>query len=115
MAGWVWSLVARPLMASWRGGLASEKRALSGPQAKAYGSETFLAFRTLLSNHAVAPNANLSHPYFERARPRTMLIEEVETIWAPIAEADDWTAFAAAIEEIEDMGRAHGVETFTIN
>ena len=99
----------------WRGGLASEKRALSGPQAKAYGSETFLAFRALLSNYAVAPNANLSHPYFERARPRTMLIEEVETIWAPIAEADDWTAFAAAIEEIEDMGRAHGVETFTIN
>lgn len=99
----------------WRGGLASEKRALSGPQAKVYGGEAFQAFRALLENYAVASNANLSHPYFEREKPHTMLIEEVEAIWTPIAEADDWTAFAAAIEDIEEMGRAHGVETFTIN
>lgn len=99
----------------WRGGLASENRALSGPQASAYGGETFQAFRALLSAYDIAPNANLSHPYFARTRPRTMLIEEVEAIWAPIAEADDWAAFAAVIEEIGEMGRAYGVETFTIN
>eukprot|EP00873_Tetraselmis_striata_P031864 jgi/Tetstr1/452128/TSEL_039164.t1 len=99
----------------WRGGLASEGRALSGPQAALYGSETFLAVRDLLAGYDLAPDANLSHPYFKRPRPRTMLIEEVEAVWAPIAQADDWTAFATAIEEIEDMGRAYGVETFTIN
>lgn len=99
----------------WRGGLASERRALAGPQGALYGGEAFLRVRDLLARYESASDANLSHPYFKRSGPRTMLIEEVEAIWAPIAEADDWTAFAAAIEEIEDMGRAHGVETFTIN
>ncbi|AEQ53264.1 protein adenylyltransferase SelO family protein [Pelagibacterium halotolerans] len=99
----------------WRGGFASEKRALSSPQAALYDSESFSAFKALLAAYESAPDANLFHPYFARTEPRTMLIEEVEAIWAPIAAADDWAGFTAAIEEIEDMGRAYGVETFTIN
>lgn len=99
----------------WRAGPASEKRALSGPQAALYGGDSFAAFKSALAAYEPAPGVDLSHPYFARTKPRTMLIEEVEAIWAPIAEADDWTVLAAAIAEIEDMGRAYGVETFTIN
>jgi hypothetical protein len=39
-----------------------------------------------------------------------MLIDEMEAIWAPIAESDDWTAFHAALEEIELMRAAYAGE-----
>ncbi|WP_417579135.1 protein adenylyltransferase SelO family protein [Pelagibacterium sp.] len=99
----------------WRGGLASQGRALAGPQASLYNSKGFHAVRTLMADFEIAPTANLDHPYFEGRKPRTMLIEEVETIWAPIAEKDDWTGLESVLSEIADMGRAYGVETFTIN
>ena len=47
-------------------------------------------------------------PYFNRATPCTMLIDEVEAIWAPIAAADDWSALHAKIADIREMGQALG-------
>ena len=41
------------------------------------------------------PHHNLDHPYFARERPRSMLIDEMEATWAPIAERDDWSLFEA--------------------
>jgi hypothetical protein len=35
-----------------------------------------------------------------------MLIEEVEAIWAAIAEADDWAPFEAKVAAIRQMGDA---------
>jgi hypothetical protein len=35
-----------------------------------------------------------------------MLIDEVEALWAPIAERDDWSAFHAKIAAIRAMGEA---------
>ena len=49
------------------------------------------------------------HAYFRQAAPCTMLIDEVEAIWAPIAEADDWSAFHATISAIREMGHALGL------
>jgi uncharacterized protein YdiU (UPF0061 family) len=40
--------------------------------------------------------------------PCSMLIEEVEAIWAPIADADDWSAFEAKIAAVRAMGAALG-------
>ena len=37
-----------------------------------------------------------------------MLIDEVEAIWAPIAEADDWSAFVAKLDAIALMAEAYG-------
>jgi hypothetical protein len=37
-----------------------------------------------------------------------MLIDEMEALWAPIAEADDWSAFTSALAEIEQMRAAYG-------
>ena len=37
-----------------------------------------------------------------RDEPRTMLIDEMEALWAPIAERDDWAPLQAALGEIED-------------
>jgi hypothetical protein len=35
-----------------------------------------------------------------------MLIEEVEAIWAPIAERDDWSLFQAKLAAITEMADA---------
>jgi len=35
-----------------------------------------------------------------------MLIDEVVAIWAPIAEADDWSRFHAKIAAVRRMGEA---------
>jgi uncharacterized protein YdiU (UPF0061 family) len=49
------------------------------------------------------------HPYFRGERPCTVLIDEVEAIWDPIAAADDWSAFHAKVAAIRDMGQALGL------
>ena len=48
------------------------------------------------------------HPYWSEAAPQSMLIEEVEAIWAAIAERDDWGPLEAKLGAIRRMGDAHG-------
>ena len=48
------------------------------------------------------------HPYWNDFAPQSMLIEEVEEIWAAIAERDDWAPLEAKIRAIRRMGEAHG-------
>ncbi len=45
------------------------------------------------------------HSYWQE-EPCAMLIEEVEAIWTPIAERDDWTRFHAKVAAIRAMGDA---------
>ena len=47
------------------------------------------------------------HPYFAGTAPVTLLIEEVEALWAPIAEADDWRPFQAKLAAIETVRLAY--------
>ncbi len=49
-----------------------------------------------------------SHDYWSDEAPQTMLIEDVETIWAAIAERDDWAPLEAKIAAIRRAGEAHG-------
>ena len=91
----------------WRGGMASAPRASASPAAAAYGTGAFAPVREALLAYHTAPWVNLEHPYFERATPRTMLIDEMEAVWTPIADADDWSAFHAALGEIEQMRQAY--------
>ena len=68
-----------------------------------YG-EAWAPVRAALEGYAPRPGAQLDHPYFAGS-PCTMLIEEVEAIWAPIAERDDWSAFHAKIAAIRGWGK----------
>jgi hypothetical protein len=38
-----------------------------------------------------------------------MLIEEVEAIWKPIADSDDWSVFHAKLKAIDEMREAYGL------
>jgi len=89
----------------WRGG--DEARALASPSAEHYRSEAFEKLRGLIAAHPRAANANLDHPYFKRTVPRTMLIDEMEALWAPIAETDNWRPLYEAMGEIEEMREAY--------
>lgn len=92
----------------WRGGLASAERAAASPAAAFYETPDFAPLRAAFAEHETAPDPRLDHPYFQRRTPCGMLIDEVEAIWAPIAEADDWSALTRKIDAIAEMREAYG-------
>ena len=48
------------------------------------------------------------HDYWSDETPQSMLIEEVEAIWADIDRDDDWSALHAKVAALRRMGDAHG-------
>jgi uncharacterized protein YdiU (UPF0061 family) len=90
-----------PFFFDWFGGVASERRALAGPRAGAYGGEAFTALRALLAEREPDRPSRLAAPYFQAPEPEELLYDEIETIWAAIAERDDWTPFEAKLARIE--------------
>ena len=93
----------------WRGGVMSTDRAARSPAAAFYTSEAFRPVANALERYAPARDHNLDNSYFARSTPRTMLIEQVEAIWSPIAESDDWSLLHATLGEIGQMRQAYGV------
>lgn len=89
----------------WFCGRASEARAMAGPCAHLYEAEEFAALHALLIALEPVDPKRLSHPYFSGA-PCTMLIDEVEAIWAAIAERDDWSALSGKLAGIAAMREA---------
>lgn len=95
------SLRWEPFFFDWFGGQASEARALAGPRAGLYGQEPFLEFRRALAAFEPDRPERLENPVFGRPDPEEMLIDEVEALWAPIAQADDWEPLHAKLRRIE--------------
>ncbi len=44
-----------------------------------------------------------SHPYFDNDQACSLLIEEIEKMWSPISEHDDWSEFNKKILQIRSM------------
>ena len=63
------------------------------------------ALAEALQGREVVP---LEHPYWSSEAPEAMLIDEVEALWAAIAERDDWQPLADKIARIRRMGDALG-------
>ncbi len=94
----------------WAGGGASEARAVQSPQAALYARADFATVRDgLLARTESGADGLLAHPYWARAQPADLVIEEVEALWAPIAERDDWTLFEAKLAEIDTLKQALGM------
>jgi uncharacterized protein YdiU (UPF0061 family) len=81
----------------WRGGV--------DPGVEAYPGDSFRELARILEGRG-NPAAR-QHPYWSDARPCSMHIDEVEAIWAAIAERDDWAPFEAKLAAIRRMGEAH--------
>jgi len=92
----------------WYGGAASAARAAASPVAERYAGEAFAAFRRRVDDHAPVAPERLATPYYQRSRPCTLLIDEIETIWDAIAARDDWSLFEAKLAAIAEMRVALG-------
>jgi uncharacterized protein YdiU (UPF0061 family) len=86
-----------------------EGRALAGPRADLYGGEAFFAFRAALADAEADRPERLDHPMFAAAEPEEMLVDEVETLWAAIADRDDWGPFEAKLARLEQARQAWGL------
>jgi uncharacterized protein YdiU (UPF0061 family) len=94
----------------WFGGPAAEARALAGPLRAHYEGQHGSALRQALAPFEPAAKGAPPHPYFERAAPVSLIIDEIEALWSAIAERDDWAPFEAKIAEIRTLGEALGVD-----
>jgi len=90
-----------PFFFDWFGGLASERRALAGLRGAIYGGEAFADFRAKLAPYEMERPIRLAAAYFAQPEPEELLYDEIEAIWAAIAEHDDWRPFGAKLARIE--------------
>lgn len=90
----------------WHGGQMRHDHAQRSPSAANYQHEDFAPVRAAMASYTPRPLSPDAETYFARATPCTMLIDEVEAIWAPIAQNDDWSSFEAKIAEIAQMKAA---------
>jgi hypothetical protein len=67
----------------------------------------FAPLAEALGRFSPVPGAR-DHPVWADAAPQTLLIEEVEALWAPIAQADDWAPLEAKLAAIRRLGEALG-------
>lgn len=84
-------------------------RADASPHAALYADPAFAGLRGKLVGFEPDRPARLAHPYFA-GEPSTMLIDEVEAIWAGVAERDDWSMFSAKLDQIAAMREALGFD-----
>jgi len=89
-----------PFFFDWFCGAASESRALTGPRGALYADPAFAAFREQLANAEPDRPERVNHAYFAAPKPQELIYEEIEAIWAAIADHDDWSAFNAKLAAI---------------
>lgn len=100
-----------PFFFDWFGGEASEARALAGPRAALYETEVFRTFRARLGDYEPDRPERLADPVFQAPEPEELIIDEVEALWAPIAETDDWGPLRAKLDRIEATRAAYDLAT----
>jgi protein adenylyltransferase len=91
----------------WFGGRESTSRAAASPQAALYTEDRFAPVRAGLTARTPDRPGQLNHAYFQAPAPVSLLIDEVEAVWAPIAETDDWSALHAKLDHIEQARLAY--------
>ncbi len=90
----------------WYGGQLAETRFRKSPEEAKYLGDQYNDMRAaLLSYDPVKPDFG-DHQYFQAGRPCTLLIEEVEQIWAEIAHHDNWQLFHNKLSQINNMASA---------
>lgn len=63
-------------------------------------------FGELLAGYAAT--AETADPFWQQPGPPSILIDEVERIWADIDQKDDWSALHARVAEIRELGHQLG-------
>ncbi len=99
-----------PFFFDWFGGGVSEARAMTGPRAELYRTEVFHDFRTRLAAHPADRPDRLQDNYFTMREPESLLYDEIEAIWAAIANGDDWAPFNDKLERLDRVRIAFALD-----
>jgi len=91
----------------WFGGVTSADRASASPLAALYADDPFAPVRAGFEARQPVRPDRLHHAYFQAPAPVSLLIDEVEAVWAPVAESDDWSAVEAKLAHIEQARQAY--------
>jgi serine/tyrosine/threonine adenylyltransferase len=84
----------------WAGGA----RRAGSPLDQAYQGDAFASFAAAIAPYAAA--RPLDHRYWRGDEPCSMHIAEVEALWKPIADVDNWAPLHKKIAAIQAMGDA---------
>ena len=109
LLGWMTSVDApfEQVFFDWFGGADSIGRTKKSPVAALYGDDAFGPVKQKLTAFASSDSCDLDHVYFAQEKPCTMLIDELEAIWAAIADGDDWSVFEKKLEAIAQLREAY--------
>jgi uncharacterized protein YdiU (UPF0061 family) len=90
-------------------GPARLEKAREGERAEHFGHPLFAPVEALLAARKPAAEAKPDHAYFRRPSPHSLVYDEIEALWEPIAGRDDWSAFYRKLTEIEVVREAYGL------
>jgi uncharacterized protein YdiU (UPF0061 family) len=95
----------------WYGGDISRERASKSFQSELYSAGLFKDVRNALLDREPLHPEKLSDGFFQKPSPTSLLYDEIEALWEPIALNDDWTAFQQKLDDIEAARRIYGDTT----
>lgn len=78
----------------------SSERFNRSPQVKSYASDSFKNLENVLHHFEIADDDLAANSYYKDGNACTLLIDEIEAIWRPISEKDDWSLFEKKVEDI---------------
>lgn len=81
----------------WHGGLAEERRALSGLNEEAYKHPDFADWKLVFGHYT-----SCAQPY-EEDIPASLIYEQIGALWSYIDKDDDWTAFYAKLASFDAL------------
>ncbi len=90
----------------WFAGAASAARAVNSPAASLYEGSAFKPIRAEIEAREPVAADRLEARVFQQARPPSLVIEEVERIWAAIATGDDWGPLSEMLSGIGELREA---------
>jgi uncharacterized protein YdiU (UPF0061 family) len=82
-------------------------RTPEGARAAIYAEEGFADFRERVTAYQPDRPERLAQAYFQGPEPEELLYDEIEAIWAAIAETDDWGPFHAKLARLETARQAY--------
>ena len=74
------------------------------PDSAPYNCEKFAPYFAEIDKVAPASFMSRDHAYFALPKPASLVIDEVESLWKPIADHDDWSAFDHKLRDIRLYG-----------
>ncbi len=94
------------------GGRLSAARRMRSTAANDYREPSFQVFYALFEKFTPDSNSlfRLGGEYFDALQPCTLLIDEIESIWAAIDREDDWSQFKRKISDIHRMAAAYRIQ-----